>query len=101
MILTGKCKEDFLKWNYDDDFGYIDHEPTSLVVHFDNLNENLQNNIIIEFFDSVKVSGFKSLWSSCFGNYDVFKDNWNKHIEQAIKKANEVYNKSKNYERCK
>lgn len=53
MILTDKTLRAFNKWNYDNDFGYIDHEPTSLVVHFEDLDENLRNNIIIDFFDSV------------------------------------------------
>lgn len=55
MILTDKALEDFNKWNYDDDFGYIDHEPTSLVVHFEYLDEFLQNTIIIEYLDSVGI----------------------------------------------
>lgn len=55
MKLTDKTLQAFNKQNYDNDFGYIDHEPTSLVVHFEDLDENLQNSIIVDFFDSVDI----------------------------------------------
>lgn len=87
MILTGKCKEDFKKWKIANNYIYVTTYSKSYNI--------IENALIIEFFDSVKVSGFKSLWSSCFGNYDVFKDNWNEHIEQAIKKANKIYNENR------
>ena len=80
MILTGKCLKDC--YNY--------HKVSKTI--FCNWRKEFQNALIIEFFDSLKVTGFKSLWSYSFGNYDVFKDNWKEHIEQSIKKANEIYN---------
>lgn len=97
MILTGKCKEDFLTFYWSNYIGktrFIS-EKENTEDFFKTLYPILKNALIIEFFDSIKCAGFKSLWSYCFGNYDVFKDNWNEHIEQAIIKANEIYNERK------
>ena len=114
MILNGKAKEDFNKWNYENDFGYIDCEPTSLVVHFENLDENLKSTIITEWFDSVGIyistppyfdkkakynRGFECYVSSDNSNIvfdidndgDVFESR-NKAKIKAIIKANEIYN---------
>lgn len=55
MILTDKALQAFNKWIYDIDYGYIDHEPTSLAVYFEDLNGDLQNSIIVDFFDSVGI----------------------------------------------
>lgn len=89
MILTNKTLEHFLKWK-------VNNKKLSTIeiLDFKHLSVTSQNALIIEFFDSIKCSGFKSLWSYCFGvgDYDVFKDNWNEHIQQAIKKANDIYN---------
>lgn len=108
MVLTEKCKDDFNKWNYDNDFGYIDIEPTSLVVHFENLDDNLKNTVIIDFFDSVGIYieieccrfndkfGFDSgIHFDNYKNYCSVTDFENIRkdaITKAIKKANELYN---------
>lgn len=110
MTLTGKALEDFNKWNYDDDFGYIDCEPTSLVVHFVNLDENLRNTIIIEWFDIVgiyieikadvytvvgigdKCDFYIKIGKKLF--YEPMYRSRKEAIEQAIIKANEIYNAS-------
>lgn len=79
MILTDKALKDF-EYSYN-------------MSNFNEYSEVLQNALIIEFFDSIKCSGFKSLWSYSFGNnYDPFTDEWNNYIEQAIIKANQIYN---------
>lgn len=107
MILTGKCREDFNKWNYDNDFGYIDNEPTSLVVHFEDLDDNLKNTVIIEFFDNVgiiiNVGGVLQNGIYSF-SFDIQENNTLNGIDEdglstrqeatteAIKKANEIYN---------
>ena len=79
MKLTHRAKGDFsYKYN---------------MSNFNEYSEVLQNALIIEFFDSIKCVGFKSLWSYVFGNhYDPFSDNWNEYIEKAIEKANLIYN---------
>jgi hypothetical protein len=99
MILTGKAKKDFIKWLY------FKHnlQPYNL------FNEIIQYALIIEWFDSVGI--YISINYVDF--YDEFKNNTgfetyvtNKGLsvkfrivsirqeatEQAIKKANEIYN---------
>lgn len=103
MILTGKALEDFNKWNYDNDFGYIDHEPTSLVVHFENLDENLRNTIITDWFDSVGI------YINTINNVDgsiycrillldqaFYGSDRQDATKKAIEKANEIYNTNTN-----
>lgn len=100
MILTEKCKEKFLEYiYYREDTNQANEDCKEAILYeadkwINRQDERLINTLIIEFFDSIKCSGFKSLWSYCFGvgDYDVFKDNWNEHIQQAITKANEIYN---------
>lgn len=109
MILTDKAKKEFIKWNYDNDFGYIDHEPTSLVVHFENLDENLRNTVIVDFFDSVGIyinvlldetnsKKFKYLVTDinirhlhCW-TQGTKKESRQEATTEAIIKANEIYN---------
>lgn len=114
MILTGKAKEEFLKWNYEDDFGYIDIEPRSLTVHFDDLYDNLQYALIIEWFDSVGIfihiepylgGGKECFYCKVIYRNELFLDqmeeinngeyleNRQEATKQAIIKANEIYNK--------
>lgn len=107
MILTDKTLQAFNKWNYENDFGYIDHEPTSLVVHFEDLDENLRNNIIINFFDSVGIyieiikEEFSFGINIHAGNYkkDLFScagyESRQEATEQAIINANKIYNETK------
>lgn len=100
MILTGKAEEDFEKW-FSDNYGKFEttsfQECTSAPlyqVYFDEIDlpKEIESALIIEFFDSIRCTGFKSLWAYSFDYYDVFKDNWSEHIQQAIKKANDLYN---------
>lgn len=111
MILTGKAKEDFYTWlkTQDDDFGFIDIEPTSINVSFDNLYEILENALIIEWFDSVGIQieinicswnkGYEfspTIYTNfiCIGNMSATCCIDRKTAtKQAIKKANEIYNK--------
>lgn len=107
MILIGKALEDFNKWNYDNDFGYIDHEPTSLVVHFEDLDEFLRNTIIINWFDSIgiyieidlihKEDNIKAFtFSLSFQDYFAYCDkefpSRGEAIERAIINVNKIYN---------
>lgn len=97
MILTGKAKEDFsYKYN---------------MSNFNEYSEVLQNALIIEFFDSVgicieiDVSRFNDKYGfDCGFYYDNFNDyiaidgffnSRQEATEQAIIKANDIYNENK------
>jgi len=96
MILTGKASKDFIKWLH------FKHnlQPYNL------FNEIIQYALIIEWFDSVGIyinsSGLTlsktfisdvSVNNNCEYNYDGFRTR-KEAIEQAIKKANEIYNET-------
>lgn len=85
MILTGKAKEDFILWCENNSISYV--EVLSV--------ESYLNALIIEFFDSIKYSENTSLWEYCFSNayWNRGMREYMESIEQAIKKANENYNK--------
>lgn len=84
MILTGKASKDFIKWLH------FKHnlQPYNL------FNEIIQYALIIEWFDSIEYNEIWSLWDFSFKK--IFYSNNNLSIlqiqEQAIKKANEIYN---------
>lgn len=110
MTLTGKAKEDFENWNRgieDNDYGYIDIEPTSINVGFEDLYPRFQNNIIIEWLDSVGIYiqvGAISTHGQPVFDYNIQEDNtingMNGHTfrtrheatTEAIKQANIIYN---------
>ena len=94
MILTGKASKDFIKWLH------FKHnlQPYNL------FNEIIQYALIIEWFDSVGIyvnsSGLTlsktfisdvSVNDNCEYNYDGFITR-KEATEQAIIKANEIYN---------
>ena len=78
MILTGKAKEDFIKWNGDKDFEMMlpFEYPTYL------------NALIIEWFDSIGI------WEDLFyREYRATKfQDYKRAITQATIKANKIYN---------
>jgi hypothetical protein len=114
MKLTGKAKEAFEEWLRNSTYGHTNYGTGMCYINesareFLSLQSELQNTVIIEFFDSVKIyisinyvklnnemqkeKGFQSLVS-------------NKHLstmfrvistrqeatEKAIERANEIYN---------
>lgn len=83
MILTGKTKEDFIKTKIGNEISL-----------FESMLPIYSNALIIEWFDSIKYNEIWSLWDFSFKK--IFYSNNNLSIlqiqEQAIKKANEIYN---------
>ena len=99
MILTGKAKEDFKEWKVNNK-----NLSTIEVLDFEHLSKTSQNALIIDFFDSVGIY--------CVSNYNFINTNWSYSVknadtilsrgcnyktrkeatEQAIIKANEIYN---------
>nr|WP_317633104.1 hypothetical protein [uncultured Flavobacterium sp.] len=85
MKLTGKAKEDFsYKYN---------------MSNFNEYSEVLQNALIIEFFDSlgiyILITDFDDydFWCEFKGlSYSILGKTRQEAIEQAIIKANEIYN---------
>lgn len=114
MKLTGKAKEDFLVWYFNT---YLKEDKYCLIKDiesfFKTVKPTLQNALIIEWFDSVGIyfnnglSFIKHKKYKCeiyqeendniLGNCFVFRGKYLSHdkeevIEQAIIKANEIYN---------
>ncbi|WP_353166404.1 hypothetical protein [Empedobacter brevis] len=86
MELTGKAKEEFIKWA---SYKYGEDEK-DLKLRY----KIYVNALIIEWFDSVEHNKISSLWDYCF--FDCY---WNRGLreykqatEQAIIKANQIYN---------
>ena len=91
MILNGKAKEDFKEWAY---YSYVEDSGDLAM-----MRSTYRNALIIEWFDSVGI----------YVNITVtYGFNWNieglgcsdfntrkEATEQAIKKANEIYNENK------
>lgn len=110
MILTGKAKEDFENYVLNKELGHDSevlisvYNQETLFINYNNVKETLLNALIIEWFDSVGIyvnsSGLTlsktfisdvSVNNNCEYNYDGFRTR-KEAIEQAIKKANEIYN---------
>ena len=97
MILTVKAKKDFILW--------LNKQPVApYEVMLDDIPKCYLNSLIIEWFDSVGIyvnsSGLTlsktfisdvSVNDNCEYNYDGFRTR-KEATEQAIKKANEIYN---------
>ena len=95
MILTGKCREDFLRY-YGDEINHLDE------IEYDFLLESsiIRNAYYVDFFDSVGIyitSDYFEL-NKCFyseildSNFAIVKPTRQEAITEAIKKANEYYN---------
>ena len=106
MILTGKAKEDFKKWLNKEMYYLGRHNFEDRDNNIEDLSDNFQNTLIIEWFDSVGICidrdcinmemvitdfsrGIKEEQTiiDC-GVEEPFHNWWKK----AIKKANEIYN---------
>ena len=118
MILTGKCKEDFIKW-VKKRCNIKLHELMKVEMWFSIQDEALKNALIIEFFVCVGIfinvspnyldqdrkysdGDFKAIINFKDGRNTMSVDftfescfnpcNRQEATEQAIKKANEIYN---------
>lgn len=85
MILTGECKEDFLKWCKCNE------------KWFNTYLDIFQNALIIEFFYEQEYKIEKevyNLWDYCFVKcyWDRGFKEYKESVAQAIKKANDIYN---------
>jgi len=93
MKLTGKCKEDFEKW----------YESLEDFYHLDIMPENMVYGVYEDFFDSVGIdirileNNVSSILNtngfSQDRKYDYSNETRQEAREQAILKANEIYNK--------
>jgi len=105
-MLTGKTEESFKKWcneDWDDELHGLNH-PTLIghigYLEWEKLPFSMQWGILLEFFDSVgiviemrNVGGFKAFVNHM--NYGMGKIESRLEAQiQAIKKANEIHNKS-------
>lgn len=99
MILTNKCKDDFLKI-----FG-VDDEDKNISLQYFNMKSDVERNaLIIDFFDSKGINilihnlDFQNWWYyevKYFPHKEegkIMKDSRQKATEEAIKFANEYYN---------
>ena len=92
MKLTGKCKEDFEKW----------YESLEDFYHLDIMPENMVYGVYEDFFDSVGIdirileNNVSSILNtdgfSQDRKYDYSNETRQEAREQAILKANEIYN---------
>lgn len=97
MVLTGKCKEDFLKY-------YDNHSIKYLLswTDFEDLPLVVKNNLIIEWFDSFGVyigivhvnvgSGYFEAIVHYYGGLYFKSISRIEATQKAIIKANEIYN---------
>ena len=96
MILTGKCKEDFDKW--------FELEYSHCAIYDYWINEDLgisiQYGVFVDFFDSVDI--YVETYYAAKNTYEVIVneigyelcDTRQEAREQAILKANEIYNEN-------
>jgi hypothetical protein len=107
MKLTGKCKDAFLDYywnNYIKNIGVISAK-IGTEEFFNSLYPVFQNTLIIEFFDSVGIyigvhPTIHNVFVSFVNKKDTYKqwrdedyyDTRTEAINSAIKKANEIYN---------
>jgi hypothetical protein len=95
MILTGKALEDFNKWLYSD-------EDNLCGLDLFQLNQNCINTLVIEWFDlvgiyiNVELDYLHLVWFPSIDNNWAFEEvefkTRQEATEEAIKKANEIYN---------
>ena len=89
MILTGKCKEDFIKTKIGNEINL-----------FESMLPIYKNALLIEWFDSVGIiitSDYfelnKGFYSEILeSNFEIIKPTRQEALAEAIKKANEIYN---------
>ena len=103
MILTDETKLDFERWLHSNDVLIKEgiYDDTYLTDVFDKLPLNLQYASITEWFDSVGIiitSDYfelnKGFYSEILNeNFEIVKPTRQDALTEAIKKANEIYNK--------
>lgn len=104
MILTAKAKEDFNKWLNKEMYYLGRHNFENRDNNIEDLSDNFQNTLIIEWFDSVGIYiNIENLYYQSWWSYkvkiipNIFEEKVmvktrQEVTEQAIKKANEIYN---------
>ena len=114
MILTGKAKEDFEKWLNKEMYYLGRHNFEERDNNIEDLSDNFQNALIIEWFDSVGIyiniepyigGGDVVFYFSLINrsadftdehyssvNDDIYFGTRQDASNEAIKKANEIYN---------
>lgn len=113
MKLTGQCKQDFEKWyinkawisNQNISTNYTERLGLYKMNNFEQLPPSMQYGILVDFFDSVEIFISIDAYISkkeIYFQYDINYITANKRFktrqearEQAITKANEVYNKKR------
>ena len=101
MMLTGKCKEDFEKW-------FLKQWDIKKLEYFYFLTSSMQYGVLVDFFDSVgirividmdfenkvydKFVLYIEYKKHCFCNYGMNFKTRPKARNEAIKKADEIYN---------
>ena len=100
MRLTGQCKEDFFKWSEETDVS-----DTDLLWQWYKIPESMKFGLYVDFFDeksnlrivqNVTEKTFywkvKILGDSKIKGYSGFEKTRQEARDEAIKKANEIYN---------
>lgn len=90
MNLTGKAKEDFLKWK-------VNNRKLSTIeiLDFNHLSVVSQYAIIVEWFSTKNYHNY-NLWDYCFSNayWNRGMKEYIESVKYAIIKANELYNEN-------
>lgn len=110
MILIGKAKEDFEKWLNKEMYYLGRHNFEDRDNNIEDLSDNFQNALIIEWFDSIGIyiiispsDNPKNWFYTILGEdilspfYKMYQslddfENRQEALTEAIKKANEIYN---------
>ena len=94
-ILTGKCREDFLRY-YGDETSHLEEIEFNFL-----LEHSISRNVYyVDFFDSVGIyitSDYLELNRGFYSeilneNFEIIKPTRQEALIEAIKKANEIYN---------
>ena len=106
MKLTGKCKEDFEKW-FKDKYAGVHIMGMGYWGRFYSLPFSMQYGVYVDFFDifGTTISVFEEMIDGRYFDFIISEANGNFHQndvyyrtrqearEQAIEKANKIYNK--------
>ena len=103
MKLTGKAKEEFEKWFVESYKNEINYGRVPMPSTLDRYIPSMQYGVYVDFFDSVGVEvditpqrkfyEYQVSWSDSDYKYDrTSKKDRQEAREQAIKKANEIFN---------
>ena len=104
MEITGKCREEFKKWQHDcnwfEDFNIYNENYRNIEIFY-TLTPSMQYGVYVDFFDSVGINitdyvrFYEISWSGfvsdiCEGKYHNKGRQYSRL--KAIEKANEIYN---------